>query len=145
MMKRDRVKMVGSILLAGAIILVALPACGDVAEGAEPIATASQTTDITPAAATETPPPAPDASEGSDNDLIEQGKLLFEKTAGGVGCAFCHELDAEGGGNAPYIVGAEIFMVKDALNGVPAMSFFDLDEERIRAVVAYLQYLAEQP
>ncbi len=144
MLKRDRVKLVSSILLAAAIMLVALPACGDPAEGARSMPVAVQTTDVTPAAATEPPAPAPDVSNDS-GALIEQGKLLYEKAAGGVGCAFCHEMDAEGGGTAPFIVGADIFMVRDALKGVPAMSFFELDDEEIRAITAFLKHLTKQP
>jgi mono/diheme cytochrome c family protein len=76
--------------------------------------------------------------------------LVFEKTAGGVGCALCHGLDGKGEGiaglGAPDIRGKKEAQVRGALiGGVPLMSFIKLSDEEITAVVAYLQYLNEQP
>jgi mono/diheme cytochrome c family protein len=76
--------------------------------------------------------------------------LVFEKTAGGVGCAFCHGLDGKGGGisglGAPDIRGKEDARVRGALiGGVPLMSFIKLNDAEITAVVAYVQWLDTQP
>jgi len=76
--------------------------------------------------------------------------LVFDKTAGGVGCAYCHGLDGKGGGisglGAPDIRDRKEAQVRGALTGgVPLMSFIKLNDAEITAVVAYLQYLNEQP
>lgn len=91
-------------------------------------------------------PSPPSASAGSStNDPLAKGKLVFEKTAGGVGCASCHGLDGKGnlpGVGAPDIRGASEDRVRRALGGgVPMMSFIKLSEEEKAAVVAYLQEL----
>jgi mono/diheme cytochrome c family protein len=77
--------------------------------------------------------------------------LIFEKTAGGVGCAACHGLDGKGNGpagvNAPNIRGKNEGDLRAAISGgVPMMtSVIKLNDDEIAAVVAYLQYLSEQP
>ena len=90
---------------------------------------------------------APGGSSG--DDALARGRLIFEKTAGGVGCAYCHGRDGKGEGvaglGAPDIRGAPEAKVRAALGGgVPLMSFIDLSDEEIEAVVAYLQYLNQQ-
>lgn len=90
------------------------------------------------------PPSAPSAGT-SNSDILVKGKLIFEKTAGGVGCASCHGLDGKGGlpgVGAPDIRGASEAKVRGALaGGVPLMTFIKLGEEEKAAVVAYLQEL----
>jgi mono/diheme cytochrome c family protein len=76
--------------------------------------------------------------------------LVFEKTAGGVGCALCHGLDGKGGGisglGAPDIRGAKEAKVRGAIaGGVPLMSFIKLNDAEITAVAAYVQWLDTQP
>lgn len=157
-MKRKLVKLVGGILLGGVAILVALPACGGSTGGTTPVSPAPQTTvtatrKVTPipTSPTGTIQPATPQPDGPPNsDLLARGKLVFEKTAGEVGCAFCHGLDGKGGGTsglgAPDIRDRKEAKVRGALSGgVPLMSFIKLSEEEITAVVAYLQYLNEQP
>ncbi|MBI4288623.1 MAG: hypothetical protein HY671_09380 [Chloroflexi bacterium] len=163
-MNRNPVKPVGVILLAVAAILVVLSACGGSTGAARPSAAMPQATD----AATPTPKlvptvsstPAPDPSQSAvppstpapipavssdSSELVARGKLIFEKTAGGVGCATCHGLDGKGG-SAPYIRGALKSRVRQALaGGVPLMSFIKLGDNEITAVIAYLRYLNEQP
>ncbi|MBI4337597.1 MAG: cytochrome c [Chloroflexi bacterium] len=147
--KRDLVKLVGGgILLAG--ILAVLSACGSSTGGATPVPT-PRTTATATATATATPtgaaaPTTPAGSSG--NDLLVQGKLIFEKTAGGVGCASCHGLDGKGSKTvgAPDNRGASEAQVRAAIDGgVAMMSFIKLSDQEITAVVAYLQYLNEQP
>lgn len=71
--------------------------------------------------------------------------MIFEKTAGGVGCASCHGLDGKGR-SAPYIQGASKVQLRQALaGGAQAMTFIKLNDEEIDAVVAYLAYLSQQP
>jgi len=85
---------------------------------------------------------------GSDADdpLLAQGKLIFEETAGGVGCAACHGLDATGDLDAggPFIQGASKAQLDAALDGgVPDMDFIKLNRQEEKAVLAYLQHLGK--
>jgi mono/diheme cytochrome c family protein len=75
------------------------------------------------------------------------GRTMFEKTAGGVGCAACHGMDGKGGAqfNAPDIRGADEMRVRAALAGVAVMSRIALNDAEIAAVVAHLQELNKQP
>jgi mono/diheme cytochrome c family protein len=86
--------------------------------------------------------PTSTANNGSDG-LLARGKLIFEKTAGGVGCAACHGLDGKGG-SAPYNRGVSESRFREVLAG-SAMNFIKLSDEEIKAVLAYLQWLATQP
>ncbi|MBI3979153.1 MAG: cytochrome c [Chloroflexi bacterium] len=84
------------------------------------------------------------------DDPLARGKLLFDKTAGGMGCAQCHGLDGKGNGpaqvNAPNIRGKNEGDLRTAISGgVPMMSFVKLNDEEITAVVAYLTWLNTQP
>lgn len=145
-------KLVGGILLAGTAILTALSACGGSTPGATPVPTVPTATAT--AKQPDTPFPTPTArallpaTPVPTNDLLARGKLVYEKTAGGVGCASCHGLDGKGKpeiGARPNR-GASETQVRGALiGGVPVMSFIKLSEEEITAVVAYLKYLDEQP
>jgi len=71
------------------------------------------------------------------------GRMIFEKTAGGIGCAACHGANGRGGAqfNAPDIRGADEARVRTALAGVAVMSRITLNEAEIAAVVAHLQEL----
>ncbi|MBI3047300.1 MAG: c-type cytochrome [Acidobacteria bacterium] len=75
------------------------------------------------------------------------GRLIFEKTAGGIGCAACHGMNGRGGAqfNAPDIRGADETRVRSALAGVAQMSQIRLTDAEITAVVAHLQELNKQP
>ena len=146
-------KLAGGILL-GAAMLVVLTACGGSAGGTTPApsrpaatATAQPATSAAPAA---NPQPAAQPANQAASDLTAKGKLIFEKTAGGVGCAYCHGFDGRGQGPsgeaAPDNRGASEEKVRNALKGgVPLMSFIKLTDDEIKAVVAYLQYLNQQP
>jgi mono/diheme cytochrome c family protein/DNA-binding beta-propeller fold protein YncE len=75
------------------------------------------------------------------------GRMVFEKTAGGVGCAVCHGVNARGGAQfaAPDIRGADEARVRSALAGVAVMSRITLNDAEIAAVVAHLQELNREP
>jgi mono/diheme cytochrome c family protein len=92
------------------------------------------------------PNPAGAPAAGGGNPLA-LGRTIFEKTAGGVGCAACHGIGARGGAqlNAPDIRGADEMRVRAALAGVAAMSRIMLNDAEIAAVVAHLQELNKQP
>lgn len=156
MLTRDLVKLAGSMLLAGAMLVV-LPACGGttpallapkaIATDQQPGLQAPSVT-AAPAAATAgaSLPATPAPDNKATSGLLAEGKLVFEKTAGGVGCAFCHGPDGKGvgqaGQGAPDIRGRNEVQVRNALTGgVPLMSFIKLSDKEIDAVVAYLQYL----
>lgn len=88
-------------------------------------------------------------SPGGTDPLLDRGKVIFEKTAGGVGCASCHGLDGKGNGpagvGAPANRGADEARVRTALGAVELMSGVKLNDDEIKAVVAYLAYLGKQP
>lgn len=76
------------------------------------------------------------------------GQMLFEKMAGGVGCAMCHGPNARGGAqfNAPDIRGATEDRVRSALAGVVVMSRFKgLTDAEIAALVGHLAELNKAP
>lgn len=101
------------------------------------------------AAAARPPEPAstPAAAAAGRGNAPASGREIFEKTAGGVGCAFCHGIDGRGGAqfNAPDIRGANEMRVRAALAAVPVMSRITLNDPEIAAVVAHLQELNKQP
>lgn len=136
MWKKDLVRLAVGVLLGG---MVLLPACAGSTGGT----TSAPSVAGARAAAGQPGPAAP------TGDLLAQGKLLYEKQAGGVGCAYCHGLDGKGGGtsgvNAPPNRGKTEADVRQALLVVRDMSFIKLTDPEINAVVAYLKYLNEQP
>ena len=163
------------ILMAGVVAsLAVLAACGGSGGEADPVATAVQAppavvqappTTVPDDVPVEVPIPEPTAAvappptsavdspvEGSsDADLLAQGKVIFEETAGGVGCAWCHGLD--GKGNGPSGVGApanrgkskDLFEAALAGGETEAMTFIKLTKAEKTAVLAYLQFLDTLP
>lgn len=73
----------------------------------------------------------------ADDDLIAKGKLIFEETAGGIGCASCHSMDATGD-VGPNIQGRVVADIEYALSSVEDMAFLELSADEISAVEAYL-------
>jgi mono/diheme cytochrome c family protein len=78
---------------------------------------------------------------------LELGRRVYEETAGGVGCAYCHGLTGMGDGtagvDAPMIQGASESSLRSSLAGaVPLMNFIVLTEPEMQAVLAYLKFLA---
>ncbi|MDZ4134824.1 MAG: c-type cytochrome [Paracoccaceae bacterium] len=81
-----------------------------------------------------------------DDPLVAAGKVLFEETAGGVGCAACHGMEGAGDPDlgAPYIRGVARAAFKSAIGGaVPVMEFLDLNQKEQKEVFAYLQFLGQ--
>ncbi len=76
-----------------------------------------------------------------------KGKVIFEKTAGGVGCAFCHGPDGKGKSEfaAPDIQGKTASDILSALQTRPQMRFINLSDDEVRAVAEYLKALNGQP
>jgi mono/diheme cytochrome c family protein len=99
------------------------------------------------AAAQPAAPAQPPVAAGGRGNAPVTGRAIFEKIAGGVGCAACHGLDARGGtqAKAPDIRGADEMRVRAALAGVTVMSKITLNDAQIAAVVAHLQELNKQP
>ena len=84
----------------------------------------------------------------AQSEDLTAGRRLFNETAGGVGCAYCHGLDGRGDGtaglDAPDIIGSQMPAIRASLaGGVPVMSFIKLNERELAAVAAYLQQLDE--
>jgi mono/diheme cytochrome c family protein len=99
-------------------------------------------------AALQPPASAPKpAVAAAGSNALALGRTIFEKTAGGVGCASCHGMNARGGteSKAPDIRGADEMRVRAALAGVTVMSRITLSDAEIAAVVAHLQELNKQP
>ena len=148
-----------SVIALGALLVAA--ACG----GGSSASDATSAPEKTAAVAVATLPPltspsatlpvatAPAATPSSTPaaaGALALGKKIYE-TAGDVGCTECHQASGRGGktkagDTAPDIRGATATKLRDALGGgAAAMSFIELSSDEIDAVVAYLQYLNEQP
>jgi len=70
------------------------------------------------------------------------GKLLFDETAGDIGCAACHGTDATGD-IGPDILGMDPVAILAALRTVPDMGFITLTEAEVSQVAEYLRHLHE--
>lgn len=73
-------------------------------------------------------------------EVIARGEDIFQRTAGGRGCAACHGKDARGQ-VGPDIRGRSASDIRRALKSVDLMQFISLTDDEIEAVVAYLQFL----
>jgi len=69
------------------------------------------------------------------------GKVIFEVTAGDVGCAMCHAMDGTGD-VGPGIQGASADVIKIQFEVNEDMGFIELTDEELAQVVAYLAVLA---
>jgi len=98
------------------------------------------------AAAGQKAAPVANAAAPAAGNSLALGRTIFEKTAGGTGCAACHGVNARGGVqfNAPDIRDADEARVRSALAGVAQMSTIKLGDAEIAAVVAHLQELNKQ-
>jgi mono/diheme cytochrome c family protein len=102
------------------------------------------------AAAKQAAAPAPQPAVpqvGTGQNALALGRTIFEKTAGGVGCASCHGMNGRGVDalGTPEIRGVTEAQVRTALTSVQQMSRIMLNDAEIAAVVLYLQQLATQP
>lgn len=143
-------RVVGAVLLGGTAILIVLSGCSgstaDTSAGgaAKPIAQPTLAAPAPRAAAA-----APQAGASSTSSaVLAQGKKVFEESAGGVGCAYCHGRDGKGTGpagiQAAFIQGRKEAEVRYAMANLPMMSMVKLNDQEVEAVVAYLQTLPEQ-
>ncbi|MBI3977778.1 MAG: cytochrome c [Chloroflexi bacterium] len=115
-------------------ILVVLLAAGTACQAtsaAAPLATSAATR----------PAASPTASQ---EELVARGEVIFQKTAGGIGCQYCHGTDGKGK-IGPSIRGKQAGDIRLVLQSVEAMSIVKLEEDEITAVAAYLQVLKTQP
>lgn len=82
-----------------------------------------------------------------DDALVGKGKVIFEKMAGGVGCAFCHGMDGKGRAElaSPNIRGKTAQDVLGAMETRSQMNIVKLSDEEVRAVAAYLGVLGSTP
>ncbi len=88
------------------------------------------------AAAVAAPDARPPAAAGL-SDVVVRGEQIFLKTAGGVGCASCHGIEARGL-VGPDIRGRTASQIASALSSVEPMRFITLSAEEIEAVAAFL-------
>ncbi len=90
--------------------------------------------------------PVPRIISGEECPVARRGQLIFQRTAGGVGCASCHGNDSKGTqGPGSYIRGRSAEGITFALNNVRLMSSIKLTLEEIADVADYLKYLEMQP
>ena len=80
-------------------------------------------------------------SDGPSPADIAAGKRLHEETAGGVGCAACHGLNAKGEGLAPDIRGADVARITDSLRNTGDMADLALSPAQVKQLAAYLHTL----
>ncbi len=78
-----------------------------------------------------------------DEELLVLGKLVFDVTAGGEGCAACHGFDAQGTQDGPNIIGASKGAISGAMGGgVPDMEDIKLTGAELDGVYLYLRSLS---
>lgn len=135
----DLVKLVSSMFVLGVTMQVALTACSGSDGSAAPVSSGPAAVAPTQSAA-----PAAQPANQSASDLLAQGKLVFEKTAGGVGCAYCHGMDGKGL-IGPNIRGKTVENIRFQLANNPQMTFITLRDDEVQAAEAYLKYLLTQP
>ena len=82
--------------------------------------------------------PGEDTASAKD---IAAGRLLHEETAGGVGCASCHGMNAKGEGLAPDIRGVDAGQIMDGLKNTEDMREIALSKNQINQLVAYFASL----
>jgi len=93
------------------------------------------------------PAPAGTPPAAAGDTLQARGRIVFEQTAGGVGCASCHGMDGKGRAalSTPDIRGVAEDRIRAALAAVALMKNIMLTDDEIAAVVAHLRVLNEQP
>jgi mono/diheme cytochrome c family protein len=133
---------VGAIL-AG--FLLAVAACGPASSGSAPPAAAPPAESGRNVGARQRS--AAPVTGVQDEALVSRGKVIFEKTAGGVGCAFCHGVDGRGKAElaSPNIRGKTPQDVLNAMETRAQMNIVKLSDEDVQAVGAYLVVLASTP
>lgn len=121
-------------MAVGGLLAVACAAPG--APSAPPTPTSRPAAPVAQSRASPAPVTSPAAS-----DQLARGEQIFQRTAGGVGCASCHGPDARGL-TGPDIRGRSAEQIRTALNAVEAMAFIsNLVPADFEALAAYLKTL----
>jgi mono/diheme cytochrome c family protein len=79
-------------------------------------------------------------AQSFDMEAVERGRVVYDVSAGGVGCAMCHAPFATGD-IGPDVRGMTAADVGDALGNIPDMEFISLSDADLDAVGAYLEWL----
>jgi uncharacterized membrane protein/cytochrome c553 len=116
------------------------------AEAGPPTPTTSpstSTTTMVPGGVTTTSPDASPTTTmpGSDDPLLALGKEVFEVTAGGLGCAFCHGSDGLGTVYGPRIAGRSKEDISNALRWADGMTDITLTPDELEGVARYVRTL----
>jgi hypothetical protein len=75
-----------------------------------------------------------------DMEVVERGRVVYDVSAGGVGCAMCHAPFALGD-IGPEIRGMSAREISDALGSIPDMSFISLSDADLADLATYLGWL----
>jgi uncharacterized membrane protein len=78
---------------------------------------------------------------GSDDPLLALGKEVFDVTAGGLGCAFCHGSDGLGTAYGPRIAGRSKEDISNALRWADGMTDIRLTPDELEGVARYVRTL----
>ncbi len=142
------VALLGLLLIGGAACTSSAQAEGGVppTPAFDPTPASAPMATSTPLAATPTvvAASAPEEATSGPKDLIAIGEVIYQETAGGLGCQFCHGRDARGN-IGPSIRGKTAGDIMGQLEEEGQMSFLSMSDKEVEAVAAYLQYLATQP
>jgi hypothetical protein len=85
------------------------------------------------------------AAQDFDMEVVERGRVVFDVSAGGVGCAMCHAPFALGD-LGPDIRGMAARDIGDALGSIPDMAFISLSDADLADLATYLGWLgAHEP
>jgi mono/diheme cytochrome c family protein len=139
----DVIALIGIVGLVGILYLMLLkPDLGESRGAAPPagtttVAAVSTTVTMTTSSLSRTTSTSPSEEEA----LLAVGREIFEVTAGGVGCAFCHGTDGGGSAYGPNIRRASRQDIANALRWAGEMSQIRLSEMEVDAVALYLSQL----
>jgi hypothetical protein len=80
-----------------------------------------------------------------DMEVVERGRVVYDVSAGGVGCAMCHAPFALGD-IGPDVRGMSARDISDALGSIPDMAFISLSDADLADLATYLGWLgAHEP
>lgn len=82
------------------------------------------------------------AQDATLSPEAEAGRVIYEETAGGVGCQLCHGMDGTGD-IGPDIRGVDPTLILDQLRSNSQMEFITLSEQEVEQVALYLRHLHE--
>jgi hypothetical protein len=85
------------------------------------------------------------AAQDFDMEAVERGRVVYDVSAGGVGCTTCHAPFALGD-IGPDIRGMSARDIADSLDSIPDMSFIALSDADLDDLATYLGWLgAHEP